>query len=72
MILVDTSIWIDHLRHSDPLLVELLNRTFVRLHPFVIGELALGNIVGRKLLLEYLRALPSTKVASDDEVLFFI
>ncbi len=44
MILVDTSVWIDHLRHGDDALIALLNDTAVLMHPFVHGELACGNL----------------------------
>lgn len=72
MILVDTSIWIDHLRAGDPLLVELLNDCRVLIHPFVAGELACGNLKNRASILSLLREMPATPVAGDDEVLFFI
>jgi predicted nucleic acid-binding protein len=44
MVLVDASVWIDHFRHTEPLLVRLLQSNSVLLHPFVRGELALGNL----------------------------
>lgn len=72
MILVDTSIWIDHLRASDEQLVTLLNAGKVLAHPFVIGELALGNLVNRQAVLGALQELPQTKVATSIEVLQFI
>ena len=72
MILVDTSVWVDHLRAGDEALAALLRESRVVTHPFVIGELACGNLRGRAEVLRLLRDLPRTPVASDDEVLFFI
>lgn len=72
MILVDTSVWIDHLRAGDTALRERLNRSQVLMHPFVIGELACGNLRNRDEVLHLLKALPQAIVASDEEVLFFI
>lgn len=72
MILVDTSIWIDHLRVGNPALVALLQGDLVCCHDFVIGELACGNLVNRKELLGLLQALPRLAPAMEDEVLFFI
>ena len=51
MVLVDTSVWIDHLRSNEPLLVSLLENTRVLSHPFVRGELALGNLPRRQTIL---------------------
>ena len=72
MILVDTSVWVDHLRVGDELLATLLNSSQVSTHPFVIGELACGNLRKRTEVLRLLRNLPQTTVAHDDEVLYFI
>ena len=72
MILVDTSVWIDHFRHDDPALGRSLDQRQVLCHPFVIGELALGSLRQRDLILEALRGLPSALVAHDDEVHAFI
>lgn len=72
MILVDTSIWIDHLRASDARLVRALEERRVISHPFVIGEIALGNLRQRDLVLSLLRQLPAARVATDDETLAFI
>ncbi|HLF98137.1 MAG TPA: PIN domain-containing protein [Methylococcaceae bacterium] len=72
MILVDTSIWIDHFRAGDPLLAELLSDSRVLVHPFVVGELACGNLKNRASILSLLRQMPAAPVASDDEMLFFI
>lgn len=72
MILVDTSVWIDHLRDSDWLLAELLDHTQVLTHPFVIGELAVGNIQRRSDVLSLIKNLPRAVIAADDEVIEFI
>jgi predicted nucleic acid-binding protein len=72
MILVDTSVWVDHLRRSDGALRNLLEAGTVLAHPFVIGELALGNLRQRGIILNYLHDLPQTVVAMEQEVLHFI
>ena len=72
MILVDTTVWVDHLRRSDPGLVDLLERSAVVVHPFVVGEIACGSLRDRKSILELLQDLPTTVVAQSDEVLQFI
>ena len=72
MILVDTSVWIDHLRSDDTLLAELLDQGQVLSHPFIIGELALGNLRQRETVLADLRELPQASVALDDEVMLLI
>jgi predicted nucleic acid-binding protein len=72
MILVDTSVWVDHLRVKDKVLVDLLERGEVLGHPFVTGEIALGHLRQRRLVLDALAELPQSTVASDDEVLSFI
>lgn len=72
MILVDTSIWIDHFRAADPKLVTLLDRNEVLTHPFVIGEIALGSVAKRIEVLRYLHHLPPAIVARHDEVMHFI
>ena len=72
MILVDTSVWIDHLRTGDAELARLLDASRVLMHPFVLGELACGNLRNRVEVLALLKDLPRTTVADDGEVLFFI
>ena len=72
MILVDTSIWIDHLRSGASALKQLLEAGRVWTHPFVIGEMACGNLKHRKTILSLLEDLPHVRVATDDETLFFI
>ena len=72
MILVDSSVWIDHLRAAEPMLVELLNSGQVLAHPFVVGELACGNLNNRKAILSLLQDLPRAPIATDQEVLRFV
>jgi predicted nucleic acid-binding protein len=72
MILVDTSVWIDHLRKSEPALIAALEAGQVLMHPFVVGELACGNLNNRVELLSLLRDLPPAPVATDTEALGFI
>ena len=72
MILVDTSVWIDHLRSGDPHLAELLDRDVVAIHDFVIGEIACGNLNNRQKVLSLLSLLPRCEPATHQEVLFFI
>jgi predicted nucleic acid-binding protein len=72
MILVDTSVWIDHLRSGNKVLAHLLDHTQVLAHPFVIGELACGNLSNRTEVLALLADLPRVATATDEEVLFFI
>ena len=72
MILVDTSIWIDHLRNGDAGLARLLEDARVAVHPFVIGEIALGNLRARDDVLATLTKLPHAVVASNEEVLHFV
>jgi len=72
MILVDTSVWVDHLRRGDAKLAELLNAGQVLSHRFVIGELALGNMRNRDVVLDALQNLPEASIATDQEVLRFI
>ncbi|HQR88222.1 MAG: VapC toxin family PIN domain ribonuclease [Caulobacter sp. 12-67-6] len=72
MILVDTSVWIDHFRAASPDLVRLLEQGRVLVHPFVVGELALGNLRDRTTVLGALKQMPQAVRAHDDEVLSFI
>lgn len=72
MILVDTSVWVDHLRRGDAGLVDLLERSSVVMHPFVVGEIACGSLSDRESILELLQDLPPAVVADSDEVLQFI
>ncbi len=72
LVLVDTSVWADHINHSDFHLSGLLEERRVVMHPFVIGELAMGNLKRRAVILHGLHALPEAARARDDEVLAFI
>jgi predicted nucleic acid-binding protein len=69
LILVDTSVRIDHLRSGNATLVSLLVGGSVLAHPWVVGELALGNIRNRGEVLTLLHGLPQAVVATNDEVL---
>ncbi len=72
MILIDTSVWIDHLRSGDRELAALLDADRALVHPFVIGELACGNLARRGEILAMVRNLPALSRADDPEVLHFI
>jgi len=72
VILVDTSVWVDHLRSNDPALVSALGKGLVLTHPFVVGELACGNLKNRVEVLALLQDLPAAPVATDAEALAFI
>jgi len=72
VILIDTSVWVDHLRETDDDLVELLQAGEVACHPFVVGELACGDIQNRDEFLTLLSALPVLAKVEDAEVLDFI
>lgn len=72
MILVDTSLWVEHLRRGLPRLATLLQEGQVLIHPWVIGELACGSLRHRSAVLNLLQGLPAAMVASDAEVLLLI
>lgn len=72
MILVDTTVWIDHLRSGEPALVTALEGGQVLMHPYVLGELACGNLKNRKEVLRLLGYLPLAPTATEPEVLDFI
>ncbi len=72
MVLVDTSIWVSHLAKGHARLKTLLNKAEVVCHPFIIGELACGNIANRTEILSLLAELPTAIVAEHEEVLRFI
>ena len=72
MVLVDTSVWIAHLREGQPVLADLLADGLVLMHPFVAGELACGNLKSRAGILSDLAALPAAQRASDSEVMSLI
>ncbi|MDB5987375.1 MAG: PilT protein-like protein [Nevskia sp.] len=73
MILVDTSVWIDHLRKGVSALAAALESGQVLIHPFVVGELACGSLgAARREILALLQELPAAPVASDEEAVGFI
>jgi predicted nucleic acid-binding protein len=72
MILVDTSVWVDHFLGAEKVVSELLQAGRVLAHPFVIGEVGLGKLRQRTAILGYLRDLPQASVATDLEVFTFI
>ena len=72
MILVDTSVWADHLRKGVPALAGALEQGNVLMHPFVRGELACGNLKNRGEVLRLLEELPGAPIATDGETLDFI
>jgi predicted nucleic acid-binding protein len=72
VILVDTSIWIDHLRSGDQHLAILLERGRVAMHKFVVGEMACGNLRNRQEVIALMSSLPGPVEASHEEVLYFI
>ena len=72
MILVDTSVWIEHLRKGLPRLAGILERGLVLMHPFVLGEVACGNLKKRAQVLQLMGELPTLPAVSDKEALHFI
>jgi predicted nucleic acid-binding protein len=72
LVIVDTSLWISHLRAADAGLAEVLEAGEAMCHPFVIGELACGNLNNRAAIIALLQVLPSAPVAQHEEVLAFI
>jgi predicted nucleic acid-binding protein len=72
MILVDTSVWIDHLHHTDAALVALLEQNAVWMHPMILGELACGNLKNRASLIGLWQALPRLSAATDVEARQFL
>ncbi len=72
MILVDTSVWIDHIRSKDARLSQLLERGEISGHPFVTGEISLGNIKDRSLMIALMKELEQSVVATVEEVAAFI
>jgi len=72
MVLVDTSVWVDHLTRGQAQLAALLHEGQVVCHPFVIGELACGHVRNRREILGLLATLPQARVAEHDELLRFV
>lgn len=72
MVLIDTSVWIDHLRQSESGLVALLETARVCCHPFVIGELACGTLKDRRTVLDALDKLPKASVTTHTETMGFL
>jgi predicted nucleic acid-binding protein len=72
MVLVDTSVWVSHLRKGSSRLQALLLDGTVVCHPFIIGELACGKIKNRTEILSLLQALPMLEVIEHSELLLFI
>jgi hypothetical protein len=72
VILVDTSVWVEHLRRGNPRLQSLLRDEEALCHPFVIGELACGNLRNRGEILSLLARLPQGRVAEQNEVLHLV
>jgi hypothetical protein len=72
MVLVDTSVWVKHLRNGDIALADLLDDGDVLCHPFIVGELACGNLKNRAEILALLQALPMAPIAQHGEVMRFL
>jgi predicted nucleic acid-binding protein len=72
MVIVDTSIWVSHLRQGSRQLEKLLMDAEVMCHPFIIGELACGNLKNRNEIISLLQSLPMAPTIEFDEFLFFI
>jgi predicted nucleic acid-binding protein len=72
VILVDSSVWIDHFRKSGKHLSALLDTEAVCIHPYILGELACGNFKNRQRIIALLRTLPAVHKASNEEILYFI
>jgi predicted nucleic acid-binding protein len=72
VILADTSVWVDHLRHANARMASLLQEGEIAGHPFVIGEIALGHLIQRREILALLADLPQATLADHKEVLHFV
>lgn len=72
MILADTSVWVEHLRRGQPDLARLLEAEEILIHPFIVGELACGNLKNRAEFLLQVQTLPQAVVPEDKEVLRFV
>jgi predicted nucleic acid-binding protein len=71
-VLADTSVWVRHFREGDPCLERLLLKGEVMCHPFIIGELACGNLKNRREIISLLQHLPQAALIKHDEILHFI
>jgi predicted nucleic acid-binding protein len=72
MILADTSVWVDHFRNNNAVLARQLSASLILIHPFVVGELACGNLKDRKHKFAYFALLRQAELATHDEVLRLI
>ncbi len=72
MILVDSSIWVDHFRRNNEILSDLLSRHQLLGHPFILGEIMMGNPENRVSIFEALSDLPQARIAENDEVMRFV
>jgi hypothetical protein len=72
MTLVDTSVWVNHFRRPQSTLIKLLEDSSAGMHPFVIGELACGNLKNRALTLGDLARMPEAPLATEPEVLHLL
>jgi predicted nucleic acid-binding protein len=72
MIIADTMVWADFISHGDDRLMDLLNREATLMHPYVRGEISLGNLANRAVILADLDALPKAPIVHHDEVLALI
>lgn len=68
LILADTSVWTDHLRTNDPLMIQLVAQERLLMHPYVVGELSMGNLPDRTAFIRHLRQMEFATRASDTEV----
>ena len=68
MVIVDTSVWVDHLRRKNARLIDVLQQQHILQHPYVTGELALGQLQQRTKILGYLDALPEAPLANNAEL----
>ena len=72
VVLVDTSIWINHFRQKDRHLETLLNEMVIAVHPYTIAELSLEQLKNRREILSLMRALPEATLVSQEELMHFI
>jgi predicted nucleic acid-binding protein len=72
MILIDTSVWIDHIRSPERRLTDFLHAKLVLTHPLVIEEMACGHLKDRPRIIHLMHSLPSARIATHDEVLGLI